>query len=346
MRGNRNSNKTGGAFLLAGLCLLLAGCLDFQEEITVQPDGQVDLQVTVRGLDPAADPLVALPRDPDWQTSRPKDPDDPSRVILSARRTVSAGQPLPASFAQPADPLADQHLLFPTTVRTWAQDGITFFEFNRRYPARRMARFLGQVEFDSELERRILDQGIFAVSEEDRQRYLGLLTEQARQQYGSFLEEALGQLVLQGRLQLEDRSRILQEGRGRLHSILSPETVLEVLGQDEREMAVALEKVVGNIEEAFVQIAKEVKPGSGTGLQAQLHAVTGEYDLSVRLGNHQFAVTVNLPGTIISTNGQTDPEKPGTVVWEFAGEDLHDRGLELRAISALPQTEGGAHDEH
>ena len=59
------------------------------------------------------------------------------------------------------------------------------------------------------------------------------------------------------------------------------------------------------------------------------------YDLTEKIGGHNFYVTLTMPGTIIITNGYKDPEKPNYVEWSFKGKDLHDRSIKLRALSVV-----------
>ena len=77
---------------------------------------------------------------------------------------------------------ASAHLRFPTSLRTWTEGGRTFYEFKRTYEARRWRRLANAtlVTEEKQLEERILEDGIFAASPDDRVAYLDLLRRQVR----------------------------------------------------------------------------------------------------------------------------------------------------------------------
>ena len=322
-----------------------AGCLRFSEQITILENGQAEINVTVSDLPIDYDASVAMPGLQEWEVTRREDPADPKNQILQALKTILPGGAFPSSFADSTEPFADQQLQFPTSIKSWSRDNTTFYEFTRDYQARRMARFEGNVVIDEDLEDRILENGIFAASEEDRGLYLDLLAKQTIQHHQAFLLEAVGSLLVQGIIELEDHQFILESGNEILTESIRPEMILEAMALDDEAMAQALEQWVETNTEKICQVMETRQAGSGPELEKNLADVARECDISFHTGNHHFHVDLNLPGTIISTNGLIDPLDPGHVSWDFKGEDLFDRGIPLHAVSAVRANEGSAHEQ-
>jgi hypothetical protein len=70
-------------------------------------------------------------------------------------------------------------------------------------------------------------------------------------------------------------------------------------------------------------------------LSSALAQINLEWEITEKLDNDVFLIVVYLPGTLIKTNGKTNPDYLGTAGWEFEGKDLHDRSIPLYALSVV-----------
>ena len=150
---------------------LLSGCLVRTEEITIAPDGTTTILAEIRGESDDFDQLLAMPSEPEWtilQGPDPKAKSSDKKSELKAQVEVPYGSSLPHSYAAPGSEQERFDLKFPTEVRRWTEGDRTYFEFRRTYKARRYSCYniAGTPFWDDELEARVLEKGIFEVSQQ------------------------------------------------------------------------------------------------------------------------------------------------------------------------------------
>lgn len=331
-------------FLIAIIVLSgLTGCLEVSEEIRVKESGEAKVTINLKGDMAEFSSNVALPTGAEWQIDTlefAKKQDDTPEMTISAQRVVGAGKEFPTTFAQASDPQADKQLQFPTELRVWQEGNLTFYEFVRTYQARRHFRFVGGNDYqvDEDLEKRVMDQGIFNVSDSDRNEYLKTLALQFQLQMISFFEEASGELVRSGALKVDRYDSIRRRTRKSVEAMVTPESMLSIVSLPEDSMSVALDKLRAGVDSSFALIMNEETAGladlDGL-LRTALAKVNLEWGITEELGNDMFAIDIYLPGTLIKTNGKPHPDYPGRAGWEFEGNDLHDHSVGLYALSVV-----------
>ena len=321
--------------MLAGF---LAGCLNYDERIRVAADGGVDLEVLVTGPESRYGPAAGVPGAPGWRVEElPVDnagKDQPERHFRCLR-VIAPGESLPSGYVDPSAPDQAAHLRFPTSLRTWTVGNRTFYEFRRTYEARRYRRFANAplAAEEKKLEERILEVGIFAVGEAERQAYLGVLKRQIEVDMATRVTEASGVLVAEGLLAVAAIDTLCAAGRGFVAQDVPAGRMLEILAMEDDDIALALEDYNRGLRGAVAAEAERLAPGTGSRLLAEMAALDHAWDITMHLGNDNFKVRLDLPGRVIRTNGLSRPDEPGRVDWEFTGADLQDRDLPLHALS-------------
>lgn len=322
---------------------LFAGCLEVNEEIHVSESGEARLVIIFEGNQDEFSSVVALPSEADWQidTLEVENPDkEEPEMKLRAERVVKPGGEFPSTFANPNDPLADKQLQFPTELKVWNDGNRTFYEFKRTYLSRRHYRFVGgdNDQINEDLEKRVLEQGIFNVPEQDRAQYLTSLSRQFRLQMISMYEEAMGEMIFSGRLEADLLDPISLQAKQMLEEMLTSETVLSIVSLPDDSVGIALDALKTEIEKRFIAALKERAAGANEiagELRAALARINLEWEITEKLDNDLFFIVVYLPGTLIKTNGKTNPDYLGSAEWEFEGKDLHDRSIPLYALSVV-----------
>ncbi len=378
-----------------GLIVLLpfAGisCLEREEEITVAEDGTVSIVASFDGDASDFGPPVALPSEPDWEIIEQRTDtteEGKVRIKLEAQKTIPYGQDLPYSYVSTGKPNYDIDVQFPTEIHVVREGNRTIYEFKRTYVARDYASFnLSASRFwDQELEDRVIENGIFEVSEQDRNDYLEQFTAAFAYHHWRFIDMTVGELVLAGKVSPATYLKISEHVWNYLQDQVTPVRMLGILGKDEedindalaglqgevrqniltivssyepyfdasRERASRLRKklgaeefndeeardVAGNIVDGVVeQAAREAMPTDSilfmTVFSTIFDQLSQRYELTERISAHNFAVRLHMPGTILATNGFKDPHNPSYIDWNFKGEDLRDRSITLRAVSAV-----------
>jgi hypothetical protein len=342
--GGFPARRRGRNLVLSAVCVLLAlvlsGCLRVSESIRVTAMGGAEIEVDVKGEAWAFDAAADTPGGASWITRElPVDnrgKDKPERHLVAVL-VAAPGEDLPSQYVDPARPDAAAHLRFPTSVRTWSEDGRTFYEFRRTYQARRWQRFADPPlsPEEKQLEERILDGGIFAASEGARRAYCDLLRRQARAVTSARVVEAAGSVVAAGGLAVTDLDAVLSAADGFMMATLSDDNILRMLSMDDKGLDKAFEDLSRQLGEAVAAATEKCAPGIGSLVMAELANVDAEWNITMRLGNNGYRVDLELPGRVIRTNGMSTAASPGRVSWEFEGKDLRDRDLPLYALSIV-----------
>ena len=335
-------------YLLATCALLLCGCIEREETIVVDAEGAAALEIRFEGDSKDFGPEVALPAAPEWTLKDRRvdtNQNGTAQLHLTAVRSVPYGRPLPHTFARTGDPYAERQLQFPGEIRMWQEGARRFYEFRRTYKARDHRRYNGPdgIGPDKELEERVVDQGIFNVSEKDRETYLESLHMQLVWRLFFEAQDALGIMLESGDLSAEQKRAAEAMCLTMLEDVLQADTLLEILRLDDEALEMAYDglldrtraRIAGLVETAVGQEARSER----SPFQAAYHGVIHGYRVTDALDNQSFKVEVEMPGEIVATNGFTDPESPGKANWEFQGKDLHDCDLPIYVRSVLDDGE-------
>ncbi|UCD62849.1 MAG: hypothetical protein JSW34_08770 [Candidatus Zixiibacteriota bacterium] len=333
-------------YLAIGLMmpLLCVSCFDRHETITVDKDGTTTIVAEFSGKASAFPYPVALPSEPEWtilEDRRDTLASGEEEIRLKAQIIVPYGEFLPEMFAGPDTPYREVNLQFPAEVKLYREGNRTYYEFKRTYVGRRHRCYDVSESFlwDHELENRVLEAGIFEVSEEDRTGYLEQFAGAFAYKQWRVLWEALGRMFLSGDLSLDAKNNIESTAWQHLENTVTPVRLLGMLGNDEDSLAVRFGELEDEVRRAFTSIfSSELGPDQPELLQKfhrRLDMVNKASDVTGALDGHNFVVELNLPGVVVDASGYIDPDSPGKVEWHFDGKALHDGDLSLYAVSVV-----------
>jgi hypothetical protein len=334
----------GLLFAVGAVCsLLLAGCLDQEETITVAKDGSVAIEVKLSGKpDQLSDPIL-IPAGPDWQIRERKidsSGDSPELTIVAVANTPY-GRPLPEAFVSRSSPEYDLCLRFPGEVTMKSEGNRTYYTFRRTYAARRFSAFdLSEVPeaWDHNLETRVLDSGLLKVSQKDRDQYLRQLTENYNYQCWRYFREAIAALVGSHTIADTVFVRLGKDAADYLDNTATPDLFLNVMQREEPQIQAAIDSLGLIIDRQFRTLVTGAVHGNSTAL-AQFDTayakVRREYEVTEKHNGMNYRITLVMPGTVISTNGVLEPEEPGKVTWSFGGKKFRDADVSLTATSVV-----------
>lgn len=251
--------------LMVSLPFTGISCLERHEEITVSEDGTVTIVATFDGNANEFDSPVALPSEPDWEIVEHKTDttdDGDVRIRLKAEKTIPYKQDLPYSYVTSDEPNYDVNLQFPTELDIVHEGNRTVYEFKRTYVARDYAGFnLSTSHFwDQELEDRVLEKGIFDVSEQDRQDYLDQFCFAFAYHHWRFVDITIGELVLAGKISPSTHGEIDSHVWNYLEDQVTPVRMLGILGQEEHAIDSALDELQSQVRQNILTIVASYEP--------------------------------------------------------------------------------------
>ena len=327
----------------AALILLCSGCLEQQETITVDRHGATKIDIEISGdPDQLSDPVL-LPSGPDWKIlERELDTtNNKPNLGVHAVAEVAPGSQFPPSFVPSGSPDYDLSLQFPGQVTVRTDGNRTYYTFSRNYKARRFAAFdFSEIPslWDHDLESKVLDTGLQNVSKQDRQKYLEQLSSDYGYRYWRYYREALSSLLQSGALNDTTMQRLSDSAANYVEETITPDLVYSIMQRDEPQIQAALDSFAQLLDVHFLGT---VSPVIGTRTKAieqykQAYArAHREYKITQELDGFEYNIDLIMPGTIVSTNGVLDSDKPGKVSWSFKGTKFHDADLPLYAVSVV-----------
>ncbi len=327
---------------LALACALLSGCLEREEQITVDADGGVTIVATWRTGDRGdlvkGDPVPTVAGG--WLVEESVDTNEDGEQThrLRAEAAFPLGHALPASFATPGDVNADVALEFPTTLSVDARRDGTYYDFRRVYTPREWAP-LGR------LKKQMVDDRLEKLEGRDP---ATLTHEERKMVLNAFVDFEIAKLVIFARRAwldvVPDAPQecwlAVLDSLERVRDELDFDHVARLLGADEEVRDEALSAEAQRWEEAIRQrMDTSVHAACGLG-GGQVQSVRRRYDeyrrafdVTEDLGDDKFTVTVEMPGVIIGSNAD---EVNGTrATWTFDGNRLRDADLELLVSSRV-----------
>lgn len=319
------------------------------ETITIDQNGNTTIRARFSGDREDFLPPAALPSEnAGWKilenTVDKNTPDNDNKFAYTAEIEIQNGAPLPESFTDTPPHANSINLVFPTDVKMWTEGDRTFYEFSRTYQARDFLTFnLSESDFwDQKLEEKVFEEGIFNVSDEERESYL--------QQFGlgygyqnlQFFSKTMGQLVRDGDILVSQRDMLNKQIYTYLEDAVRPVRLLGIMGQPEDSIGIAFSALETEIHDymmkMFYKAVGENKPELREKAERILSRLRSEYTLTQTLDNNSFSITVYMPGQIIQSNGLVDFDEMNKVEWQFTGKHLHDCHKPLYALSVLEKT--------
>jgi hypothetical protein len=333
--------------LLVAFACSLAGCLERDESITINPDGSAVLKSVFKGDvdDLGAGDAIPSPGGP-WMIHDELANDDQKKITRTAEITVAFGAVIPGAYLPTAnDPRADRVLNFPTTVRITAAAADdkdvahTNYDFKRTYQRRDDARYtLTQRLLDKdEAFKAIKAKPQQELTGEDRVAVVKALTRielNKYQQYGDAGIAAVGSGWTQ------ETGMLVRQTLADYVNAFDPRPFADLLGQpqnEERDQRIAAAARTFRDELRQAVMTKMDAMGLSKESQARFIAAaeteTDRRAVTEDLADEKWEVRVTLPGTIAAHNG--DRVEGSTVIWNFTGEYLMDRDQTLMASSRV-----------
>ena len=336
--------KTGFLFLVIPILLLSVGCLNWEEEITIDKAGNAKIEVKFEGTTTNPIMLVALPMAPEWaitENSKHKNDKGEYEIQYKAEKNIPYGSPWPETFAAKSDNY-DNQMQFPTKFKIWKEGKRTYYEFERTYKGRshREFNYLADTEIDRELENKIIENGIFNVPETDRDNYLGQLKEAYQYSNYKMFYNALGEITLNNKISFKQRKLILQKGIDNLEDLITDERLIALLNMEDASLENEYNKLKNEIFESFNKAFVETVGNNNTLNQLYKTTFDEVYQnirITEELNPHDFILVINFPGEVIISNGLIDLEEPNAVGWMFKGDELHDCDMSFYALSVVEE---------
>jgi hypothetical protein len=326
--------------------LLLSACLERTEEITVRPDGSTEIRAEFSGNAGSFGPPISLPAEPEWeivqrQVDSSTQPEP--KITLQAKKVIPYGEPFPETFAARDYGYRDLALRFPTSLRRWTEGNRTYYEFTRTYKARTFDAFnVSEMDpfWDRELEQLVIDSGLLALPEDQRDKYLSDFTFAYIYQHWRFMWESLMGLAREGLVDPERSTATYTSAADHLDSTLTEDVMLGIIREeDEETMQESLDSLDNAIRAQLRSIVAAALESGKTEAMKRYDELYDrarvDYRITEALSGHEFSVHLFMPGTIIETNGLVEIDEPSGVIWWFKGDELHDADLTLRAVSVV-----------
>lgn len=331
------------ALCFASCVLVLAGgCLERKERIIINADGSSEIRLIVEGEDETdLNEGDRLPRNGgQWLVERSKrqTPDGETVHRLAAVARYPAGFDLPSNFADVSDQMAKAYLQFPTQVTMEERPDGWYYHFHRTYEPRAYA----QVGF---LQDAAGEQASSFAAKQQAGEEIGLVDFKG-------VSEVLVKVAI-GKIEIFAREAFLETNPNTPQDTwLDVHDALEELrkGANYDRMAVILQnadkqdnsQLMEQLAEEFDKVTTDtiISALSGspyvrdTGAFRQRFAFHKKaFEITEDLGDERFEVSVQMPGTIVSHNG--DSKVNNVVTWTFAGKMLYDRTVELLVTSRI-----------
>lgn len=330
--------------LLLG-ALLLSGCLEREEAVTITPDGALEVVHTIRGdagdLDAGA---ARYPTVGPWEARREvrrRDDGQEEHVLVARARFASAAE-VPTHFGAPGEP-AGSLLAVTTRLEVVGEAGATRYVFARTYGAREWGdyRVLHAHAFDGQVRALLAPEkgGFDALSPAEQDRLLEAVIDWERGKAQRWAEQALGLAAPDradaplARLAAQDavsaffaRELPVERARALLDLARAEPARLEgelraLQARHDAEVSEALRRALG------------LGPHQAARLRDALAAERRAFEVTEDLGDERFVVRLRLPGRV--ERHDADAVEDGALVWRFSGEELRDREVTLLATSVL-----------
>lgn len=328
------------------LCaLLLAGCLEREEAVTVTPDGALEVVHTIRGdagdLDGGA---ARYPTAGPWEARRevrPRDDGKEEHVLVARARFASAAE-VPTHFGAPGEP-EGAPLQMTTRLAVVAEPGATRYVFARTYGARAWGdyRVLHARAFDQQVRALLAPErgGFDALSGAEQDRVFQAVIEWERGKARRWTEQAL-RAAAPDRAEAPLARLAAQDAVGAFFARELPVERARALFDLARADPARLEGELRGLQARHdhevseaLRRALALGPEQATRLREALEAERRTFEVTEDLGDERFVVRLRLPGRV--ERHDADAVEDGALVWRFTGEELRDREVTLLATSVL-----------
>lgn len=357
---------------LSPLLLSLAACLENDEEIEVRPDGSVHVTVSAKGDLADLTDGYPVPLDPRWRLASEdaerwvkeigadtgskavrqragevgweEDKDEKSEAHLTVERDFPSVSDIPPGFAPESDPYRTAYLQRSASLEIREQGERRVFVFERTYQGFDYARLdvHGRIELPEEIEKKLEEDEPLTV--EERRATAEMAASAFEEVAGRFAQDAILGLYTRGDASLAPRilPAILEQVRAAARAVVSFErlfVLLDLVQQDGDRAGEALEELEREWRAAIRAALAAALEQNGVGAptrNAALFALEWEFtafDHYGDLGDEEFDVSVEMPGTIVGGNFDSSQEHEAR--WEFDGQELQGKDVVIRVVSVL-----------
>lgn len=304
------------------LLILLTGCLDRDEEITVHADGSADVTITYKGDPRDFDTTLFFP---DWNVTKGKDGD---AVVWKAAKKFRDLNDYPASFA-PADlPNRDRYFRYETKMRTKKVDGGTIYEFERTYPKMDAGEYQAiddavykAPETDALL-KKLHDGGMKNLTDGEQTRLYEIVAGAEREKRMTLAVRALGGISW------DRRPALIQKIHDVYRDTLS---TAEVRRMFERLFALPKSEQDRFAEDFYRDLRRKTLAAVGDKTyESAYDAEEATYRAGTSLSDDRIKLSLRLPGEIVGGNAKVEN---GVAKWDIDAKDLYQGPVTLRAVS-------------
>ncbi len=334
--------------LLLPLALLVAGCLERDEEIVIHADGSAEVTLTYKGDPGDFDELLTFPGD-GWAVEKrteavKTDKGTSEQRVWTAKRTFKDLNDLPDCFA-PAGAANRDRLLHATTKLTVRQAaGRRVYEFERTWPqtvsgdTQRVDEALINGPEMKPLLEKLNKGGLASLSEAETKRFFQLAAASEIEKQMVLAERVVEAWGRRHGAGFEERALLLSKINGVYREALNDANVTEAVRAglklpEEQRLNFAVEFLTKPRRAAIAacEALDAVKQHGGFADAYQSE------DLAVRVGaslnDDHFKLRIRFTGPVVAGNATADPGDANVATWEFDGKELQDHAVTLRAVA-------------
>ena len=340
----KNLHKQYMIGFLFAILIIFTGCLERLETIQIDKQGNTIIIAEFDGKAEGFENSASYPTEQLWniiEKNQYNSKDDDQKIKLKAEQKIKYGNQFYNSYVRDAN--SDKTLQFPTEVKMWKDGNKTYYKFTRIYKARTFARLNGPEELDQfkKLEEKVTKDGIFNVSEQERNEYVNKLSEFIKYHNFYIYLDAIGVMIQNNNLAVSLKQTAANDIKNYFEEKITDQKILDILRLEDSLLDKEYENLLQLIETEVTDILSKAttvdQSKQDSPFNKALRDVRFEYQVTKALTSDNFCIAIQMPGEIVSTNGFTEYDSPGQVYWEFKGKALHDRDVPLYALSVVEQ---------
>lgn len=304
--------------------LLLAGCLDREEEITIRPDGSADVTITYKGDPGDFDAYLLFPSS-GWNVTKGR---DGKQIVWKATKTFRDLNEYPVSFAAADFPNRDRCFRYETKLRTKKSGNATIYEFERIYPRFDAREFVAiddavyQTKEAETLLKKLHEGGIKKLTDGEKTRLYEIVAGAELEKRMTVASRAVAGYPWERRVEMlrkiHDVYREALSGKevGRMFDRL-----FELPESEQQKFAA----------DFYRDLRKKTIAAVGDKtFEAAYDAEEAAYRAGTALADDRIKLTVRLPGEIVAGNAQSEG---GVAKWDIDAKELFQGPVTLRAVS-------------
>jgi len=315
------------------LALLCTGCFTREETIVIHPDGSASITYEVEGDHADLTTGDAVPTGAGWpstQTSE-KDRNGNETITTTWRKDIGDLNDYPSSFARPDDPHRGATLQTVTRLEIEERPTRTIYRFRRVYVGRRAGKFedLQDSSVPQDLMKKARDDEASLTSEEREKIFTGLAEYEGAAMWLR-AADALGRATEAGVLDVATYRSTTRGLQSWLEDRLTGDYLRRFFLMPEEAQA----REEQTLKERFRdEVEQRLAPREREETRFYLDDEERAFEVTQDLNDEQFALTVRMPGTVVSAN--TWIIEGNEASWTFQGEDLAEGDRVLTAVSVV-----------